>query len=62
MTPNPQEEQAAQARRRASLFVPRYSRAGKGAPIVKVGVPTGRNDPCPCGSGVKVKRCCRRPQ
>jgi hypothetical protein len=21
--------------------------------------PVGRNDPCPCGSGLKVKRCCR---
>ncbi|MBI4516144.1 MAG: SEC-C domain-containing protein [Deltaproteobacteria bacterium] len=20
----------------------------------------GRNDPCPCGSGLKSKRCCRR--
>lgn len=20
--------------------------------------PTGRNDPCPCGSGLKYKRCC----
>lgn len=22
----------------------------------------GRNDPCPCGSGVKYKHCCRNPQ
>jgi hypothetical protein len=22
--------------------------------------PVGRNDPCPCGSGVKYKRCCGR--
>lgn len=34
-------------------------------PFVRVGPPTqaapapaGRNDPCPCGSGVKFKRCC----
>ena len=24
----------------------------------KVQVKTGRNDPCPCGSGKKYKRCC----
>lgn len=22
----------------------------------------GRNDPCPCGSGRKFKKCCMRPQ
>lgn len=22
--------------------------------------PAGRNDPCPCGSGKKFKRCCRK--
>ncbi len=27
------------------------------APVV-VGVKTGRNDPCPCGSGKKYKKCC----
>lgn len=26
-------------------------------PVVSADV--GRNDPCPCGSGVKFKRCCR---
>ncbi len=29
----------------------------KAAPIVK-GHQTGRNDPCPCGSGKKYKKCC----
>jgi uncharacterized protein YecA (UPF0149 family) len=24
----------------------------------KTGRPTGRNDPCPCGSGKKFKKCC----
>ena len=24
------------------------------------GVHAGRNDPCPCGSGVKFKKCCMR--
>ena len=29
----------------------------KGEPIVK-GAQPGRNDPCPCGSGKKYKKCC----
>ncbi|MGD0919817.1 MAG: SEC-C metal-binding domain-containing protein [Thermodesulfobacteriota bacterium] len=24
----------------------------------RVSPKTGRNDPCPCGSGLKYKRCC----
>ena len=34
------------------------------APPARVGaggVKVGRNDPCPCGSGVKAKRCCSAP-
>ena len=27
-------------------------------PIVKEGKEPGRNDPCPCGSGKKYKKCC----
>lgn len=27
-------------------------------PIVNTGPDTGRNDPCPCGSGKKYKKCC----
>lgn len=27
-------------------------------PIVKTGPDVGRNDPCPCGSGKKYKKCC----
>jgi SEC-C motif-containing protein len=27
-------------------------------PIVRVDPKTGRNDPCPCGSGRKFKKCC----
>lgn len=29
-------------------------------PIVKTGPTIGRNDPCPCGSGKKYKKCCGR--
>jgi len=34
-------------------------RPGKKVPIV-VGHKVGRNDPCPCGSGKKYKKCCGR--
>jgi hypothetical protein len=34
--------------------------AGKTAPIVRPGSKLGRNDPCPCGSGKKYKKCCLR--
>ncbi|MFC1724686.1 preprotein translocase subunit SecA [candidate division KSB1 bacterium] len=34
-------------------------RAGKKAPV-KVEKRVGRNDPCPCGSGKKYKKCCGR--
>ena len=27
-------------------------------PVKKVAVKVGRNDPCPCGSGKKYKKCC----
>lgn len=27
-------------------------------PIHKEAAETGRNDPCPCGSGKKYKKCC----
>ena len=29
-------------------------------PVVREEPKTGRNDPCPCGSGKKFKRCCAR--
>ncbi|MCI7098671.1 MAG: SEC-C domain-containing protein [Lachnospiraceae bacterium] len=27
-------------------------------PVVKTDKKVGRNDPCPCGSGKKYKKCC----
>jgi uncharacterized protein YecA (UPF0149 family) len=27
-------------------------------PVRRAGPKIGRNDPCPCGSGLKFKRCC----
>ncbi len=32
--------------------------SGRRATIVNPGAPLGRNDPCPCGSGKKYKKCC----
>ncbi len=39
---------------------PRYLErsAGKGTPDRRPGTKLGRNDPCPCGSGNKYKKCC----
>jgi hypothetical protein len=34
--------------------------SGKSRPIVRPGSKIGRNDPCPCGSGRKYKKCCMR--
>ena len=31
---------------------------GKPQPVVRQGEKIGRNDPCPCGSGKKYKKCC----
>ena len=30
------------------------------APIKRAGKKVGRNEPCPCGSGKKYKKCCMR--
>ncbi|HUO07046.1 MAG TPA: SEC-C metal-binding domain-containing protein, partial [Phycisphaerae bacterium] len=32
--------------------------SGKKNPEVRAGARIGRNDPCPCGSGKKYKKCC----
>jgi uncharacterized protein YecA (UPF0149 family) len=31
--------------------------AGRATPVKREGEKIGRNDPCPCGSGKKYKRC-----
>ncbi len=38
---------------------PKQQQPGKKVPVV-VGPKIGRNDPCPCGSGKKYKKCCGR--
>ncbi|MFC1837069.1 preprotein translocase subunit SecA [Thermodesulfobacteriota bacterium] len=45
----------------------RLSRGGEGTgqaqkPVKRQGEKVGRNDPCPCGSGKKYKKCCGRHQ
>jgi preprotein translocase subunit SecA len=40
----------------AGAQAPPEARGGKPQPI-HVGEKTGRNDPCPCGSGKKYKQC-----
>ena len=41
-----------------------YSHGGNGEtqPVKKEGKKIGRNEPCPCGSGKKYKKCCANKQ
>jgi preprotein translocase subunit SecA len=51
------EEEVVRAQSRKTRLI--YNR-GEGGPVQTVtrGKKTGRNEPCPCGSGKKYKRCC----
>ena len=55
-------ELEAQGRLADGRMLGRYVRAMRGtlepSPIRNPGSRIGRNDPCPCGSGLKYKRCC----
>ncbi len=44
----------------AGVLTAAFEEAAKpeGTPFKKPGAPLGRNDPCPCGSGKKYKKCC----
>jgi preprotein translocase subunit SecA len=46
----------------ADVFASMMSQAGRAAlqPAARPAPATGRNDPCPCGSGKKYKKCCGR--
>ena len=50
----------AQMMSRPAIVVPRP--AAPPAPVNPDGSAVGRNDPCPCGSGKKYKKCCGRVQ
>jgi uncharacterized protein YecA (UPF0149 family) len=47
---------AEETRSRSAL--PAFVRIGRCGPIRRAGAKIGRNGPCPCGSGLKFKRCC----
>ncbi len=52
-----------QSRRQTDMVLSRgegISEAGKRQPVKNKEKKVGRNDPCPCGSGKKYKRCCGR--
>lgn len=60
------EEQIETLGRSAPVLIPELVRtlyaarlgAGPAGPAVTSGKKPGRNDPCPCGSGLKYKKCC----
>ncbi|MFZ0795231.1 MAG: preprotein translocase subunit SecA, partial [Candidatus Korobacteraceae bacterium] len=53
-------EEAFQRRKRRELEQARMAGSGDQGPVHQVirGDKVGRNDPCPCGSGKKYKKCC----
>ncbi len=54
-------EEAFQRRKRRELEQARMAGSGDYQPVqqvVRSGAKIGRNDPCPCGSGKKYKKCC----
>ena len=58
--PRPQEEikRVEVAKPIAEGFVGDGSQTQKKKPVVRKTQKVGRNDPCPCGSGKKYKKCC----
>lgn len=50
-----EEDQALELRDQLLAEVPKLDTSG---PIVNESPAVGRNDPCPCGSGKKYKKCC----
>ena len=53
-------EQAFQRKKKKELEQARMAGAGdmQVQQVVRSGAKVGRNDPCPCGSGKKYKKCC----
>ncbi len=54
-------EEEFQRKKRRELEQARMAGAGDHQPVqqvVRAGAKVGRNDPCPCGSGKKYKKCC----
>jgi uncharacterized protein YecA (UPF0149 family) len=42
----------------AAMFEEMETEEGAQATVRRIGPKVGRNDPCPCGSGKKHKKCC----
>ena len=55
-----QQAEAAAIRRQQDAAIAGTHRTEKLEPIKATGLRVGRNDPCPCGSGKKFKKCCGR--
>jgi preprotein translocase subunit SecA len=55
-----EQREKALARLRMANAVSALSAGPKKKPIRNTVAKIGRNDPCPCGSGKKYKKCCGR--
>jgi preprotein translocase subunit SecA len=53
-----EEPQQIVARPRQDFVMSRGEDTAAPAPVRREGEKVGRNDPCPCGSGKKYKKCC----
>jgi len=60
MEPAVREEERRVARRESSFsyHAPEKEEKRRSKPVKKLAPKVGRNDPCPCGSGKKYKKCC----
>lgn len=53
-----EEKRVERKERQFSYSAPDKGEEKKGKTVVHKGTKVGRNDPCPCGSGKKYKKCC----
>lgn len=59
--PRQQQPQPEPIRKNEPISQPVVAAATKPEPYVHAEPKVGRNEPCPCGSGAKYKRCCGNP-
>jgi preprotein translocase subunit SecA len=57
-----QQEEACRCEQRQTSLNYSHSGNGESQPVKKEGKKIGRNEPCPCGSGKKYKKCCANKQ
>ncbi len=57
-----QQEEACLCEKRQTSLSYSHSGNGESQPVKKEGKKIGRNEPCPCGSGKKYKKCCANKQ